>query len=327
VADTLDFQVEQHGVFFTWNISSAASNYTRTFYLTSATFEEIYIFIPNTADEAAYLYTFSLASFGVNLNNSYIESILNVGGENRIVERQKADALNTVPFWFVWARHYSLRFVCSLGSYTWADFIALSETSQNLIVSRSMFPITIDQFTLYASAVRMNSTWIQVNYTNPLNSTSWVYIAIKHVSGYGWATDTFQNTTDNIVSYNWYSADSATNYLVHVNASIGGQVYIWGLSATVPQATDDPWGDYLDVFGDWPIPSKYVVGAFIVLCVLGTMSAVDVPLGIFLATIMAMILNYWRWLNVSWLALGFCLFVSIVLALVEGARKQARSTD
>jgi hypothetical protein len=173
----------------------------------------------------------------------------------------------------------------------------------------------------------MNSTWIQVNYTNPLNSTSWVYIAIKHVSGYGWATDIFQNTTDNIVSYNWYSADSATNYLVHVNASIGGQVYIWGLSATVPQATDDPWGDYLDVFGTWPIPSKYVVGAFIVLCVLGTMSAVDVPLGIFLATTMAMILNYWRWLNVSWLALGFCLFISIVLALVEGARKQARSTD
>jgi hypothetical protein len=181
VADTLDFQVEQRGVFFTWNISSAASNYTRTFYLTSATFEEIYIFIPNTSEEAAYLYTFSLASFGVDLNGSYIESILNVAGENRIVERQKADALNTIPFWFVWARHYSLRFVCSLGSYTWADFIALSETSQNLIVSRSMFPITIDQFTLYASAVRMNSTWIQVNYTNPLNSTSWVYIAIKHV--------------------------------------------------------------------------------------------------------------------------------------------------
>lgn len=327
VADTVSFNITNRGVVLTWNISSATSNYTRTYYLTSATFEEIYVFIPNTGEEAAFLYTFDLATFGVNLNDSYLETVLNVGGENRIIERQKADALNDVPFWFVWARHYSLRLVCGLGSYTWADFIALSETSQSLIVTRSMFPISVDQFTLYASAVRMNATWIQVNYTNPLNSTSWVYIAIKHVSGYGWATDIYQNTTDNIVSYNWYSADSATNYLVHVNASIGGTVYTWGLSATTPATTDDPWADYLDIFGTWPIPSKYLVGAFIVLCVLGTMSSVDVPLGIFLATIMAMILNYWRWLNVSWLALGFCLFISIVLALVEGARKQARSSE
>lgn len=60
VADTLTFEIEQRGIAFTWNISSPGLNLSRTMCLTSETFEEIYILLPDPEE------TFELYSFTVN---------------------------------------------------------------------------------------------------------------------------------------------------------------------------------------------------------------------------------------------------------------------
>jgi len=94
-ADEEDIQIEQRGVAFTWNFSSYM-NYSRTYFLTSATFEEIWIYIPNTATESVNIYTFTVTDM-VGVTNAYLETVHTVGGQNRIVERQSLNVINSVP--------------------------------------------------------------------------------------------------------------------------------------------------------------------------------------------------------------------------------------
>jgi len=317
IADDVTIGVEQLGLVFTWNISSY--NYTRVYYLTDAFFEEIWIFIPDP-NVPFNLYTFTITDFA-GVSDAYLESIINVNGQNRIVERQKLDVINAVPFYFVWAKRYDLHLTCNRGSYTWS-FIALTETSQNLIITSDMFPTLYPGLIVYTKALRMNATWIQTNYTDNNLLTSWVKVDIQYKSGFAWLTAYSVNNTGNTHKIDWYSADSAKDYVVQVTALRNSELKTWSFSCPKPAASANPFEGLLDILGTFPFPAANLVGLFIVLSVFAVFSYAYLPVGCLLGVITAMVLRYIGWLQTSWALLGLAMVISIFVALSEAKKKE-----
>jgi len=320
-ADLENITIEQRGIAFTWNFSSY-SNYTRTYFLTSATFEEIWLYIPNTVTESVNLYTFTVTDF-VGITNAFLETVHSVGGQNRIVERQSLDVINSVPFWLVWAKRYDIRLVCDQGTHNWGSFVAGAEMSQNLIVVEGMFPTTYPGLNVTCKAKRMNATWIQANYTDNMNLTSWVQVVIQYKKGYSWTTAYSTNNTGNTQQINWYSAESTKNYVVKVTACRDSETKTWSFGSPKPKVDVNPFAGLFEGLGtSWPFPPENLIGLFLVLAVFAVFSYANMPLGCILGCIMAGFLNLIGWLNISWnfVALGFC--VGIFAAISRAKREE-----
>lgn len=318
VVDTLDIQIEQQGIAFTWNFS-AYTNYTRTFCLTSDTFEEIWIFIPDIAEESVALYTFTVTDF-VGVTNACLETVINVAGQNRIVERQSLEVISDVPFWMVWANRYDIRLVCDEGTYTWGGFIALSEQSQSLVISTGMFPISVPWLNVTVIAKRMNATWIETNYTDNELLTSWVSIAIKYKEAYTWNTAYFYNETGNTHKLDWYSADNETDYAVTVTAYRDGETKTWTFSCAKPPVTDNPWKDIFESLGVWPIPAETVLGLCLTLGIFGVFSYRNIGAGCVSGVMMAGFFTAIGWLNLSWSLIALAMALAILVAIQEAKK-------
>jgi len=320
-ADTLNITVAQRGVAFTWNITSPSYNMTRAYYLTTATFEEIWIYLPHP-DDPCYLYTFTVTDF-IGVTNGFLETIKNVGGQNRIVERQSIGVISSLPFWMVWANRYDIRLVCDQGTYSWGGFIAGGETSQNLIVTAGMFPEIYPGLNVTVTAQRMNATYIQVTYNDNDLLTSWVNVTILYMENFTWTTAYSVNNTGNTHTIDWYSADEDVDYVVKVTAYYDGAEKTWTFSCPKPPSEDEnPWS-VLDALGTWPFPAKYTVGLVLVLMVFGVFSYASMPLGCILGTITTAFLNLINWLNISWSLLALAFAVGIFAAIAK-AKKEER---
>jgi hypothetical protein len=131
---------------------------SRVYYLVSgSSFDEFYVYIPNV-DYAADFYAFTITDFA-GVTNAYLESVISVGGNNRIVERQKI-GLGIINLYLTWSHRYDLRIVCNEGTYTFSGFIALNEYSQSLIITKDMFPGEYPGLNVTVTAIRQNATWI-----------------------------------------------------------------------------------------------------------------------------------------------------------------------
>ena len=323
VQNTYTVQIEEQGIYFSWNISSTEQNKTRTFALTDSTFEELYIFVPDP-DEPFYLYTFTITDF-VGVTDGHLETLINVNGTNRIVERQSIMVVNAVPFWMTWAHSYTLRLICDEGTYTWGSFTALSEAEQNLMITQGMFPETYEGMNVTVNARRMNATHIQINYTDNQNETYWVHIAIKYKSGYSWITAYSTNNTGNTQQINWYSAESTKDYKVTVTA-LRDTTETWSFPCPKPETTTNPWEGLLDILGTFPFPASNLIGLGIVLCVFGVFSYATIDVGCVVAVLTAMFLTYIGWLQISWSLLAFALVISLFVAIRIRKRKEPLTT-
>jgi len=317
-ADSENIQIEQRGIAFTWNFTDYM-NYSRTYYLTSVTFEEIWLFIPNTATESVNIYTFSVTDL-LGVTNAYLETVHSVGGQSRIVERQSLAVINDVPFWMVWAKPYDVRLRCDLGTYDYDVFLPLGEQSQSLIIMQGMFVQTYPGLDVAASAKRMNSTGIQVRYVDNAEKTIWLLIEIKYKVGFGWETAYSLNTTGNDKTVDWNSGVSTQDYVTVVTACRTDGTFGWSFSCPKPKSDVNPF-EGLEGLGTWPIPAKQVIGLFLVLCVFGVFSYIHMPLGCVLGCIMAGFLTLIGWLDINWIALSFAFSLAIMAAIVRSKRE------
>jgi hypothetical protein len=319
VADTVTFNVEQRGIALSWNISDAGMNQTRTYCLTeTATFDEVWIFIPNP-DEPAWLYTFFISDLA-GISNGYLSTNINVNGVNRIVERQRTDIINTIPFWMILFDHYTLTLVCDKGTYVWGDFIAQSNTEQTLLVTPDMFPPSYSGNSVNCTATRRNDTWIQVNFTDPQNLTSWLSISIAHKEYSAWLSDYSTNVSTNPVQINWYSADPTLDYRASATALWNGTQMNWSWGLPHLGAAANPWAGLFDVLGTFPFPAANLLGFVIVMLVFATFTYVHMIAGCFIGLITAGLLNYLGWLTIGWnlVALGFAV---VILAAIANAKR------
>lgn len=318
VADTLDFQIEQKGVSFTWNISASGYNYTRIIMLKNDTFEELYIFIPNSA-EVANIYYFNFVDL-VGITNGYLETRITFNGTSTIVERQKADVYSLKPFWLTWNHHYDVRLVCDQGSYTWTDQVATEPYTWTFAVNSGMFPITLPGMNLTLYAERKNHTYIQVNYSDAESLTSWVNVVFKHKLNGVYVTDYSLNQTGNSVQVNWYGADEENGYRVLVQYYRNGTEESAFLFVNQLPSDELVFEGQLDILGLFPFDSRQLIGILILFIIGSIFTYEDVVIGGFTILILASFLNLIGFLAIGWTLIGVG-FIIVFLAALANAKR------
>lgn len=294
-------------------VSDVGGNYSRVYYLRyDQWYEDIYVFYPDSLFTTYYV---TLADY-VGVTNGYLESILNVNGTDRIIERQRADVTNEIPFVLSWGTSYKFRLICDEGTYTWQSIVAGGDTTFSLVISSIIFPpdsIHISDITL--SATRVDDITIQALYDDDAELTDWVYISFTEL---GETTPTYEtNNTGNTQNITWSDAVPSKNYVVYFEISHqeeGTLTY----SIVVPTIADEtnPWD--FSWMGDWGgIDSTQLIAFIIVIGVFGAFSIGSVDVGIVATLITAAILILIGWLNIEWtfFAFVFCIAILMVISI------------
>lgn len=293
--------------------SDVGNNYTRVYYLLyDQWYEDIYMFYPDSLFAAYYV---TLVDF-VGVTNGYLESILNINGTDRIIERQRVDVANEIPFVLSWGTSYKFRLICDEGTYTWQSLIAGGDTTISLVVTSLIFPPdTIHISDISLSATRLTDITIQALYDDAAELTDWVYISFTEL---GETTPVYYtNNTGNTQNITWSDAVPSKNYVVYfeINHQEEGTITY---NIVVPTIIDEdnPWD--FSWMGDWGgIDSTQLIAFIIVIGVFGAFSIGSVDVGIIATLITAAILILIGWFNVDWafFASVFCLAVLMIISI------------
>jgi hypothetical protein len=286
--------------------------------VTDALFEEIYILIPvNTTSYATY--TFSIIDFA-GISNAYLETLSSIDGVTWVTERQKADVINTMPFWLTWAHRYDIRLICNRGVYSWGGFIPLGEQLQTLIVTPDMFPQAEYGLIVTLNAERINSSLIQINYTDTDEVTDWVAVSIKYRSGFSYTVAYSTNNTGNTQQIDWNSADNETDYLTDVSIYRKGHLYDFTFNCPAPTVSANPWTGLLEVFGTWPFPAASFFAICIILMVAGIFHYAFLAAGCVVTWLIAGFLAVIGWYDIPWVSLGLAGVIAIVVAIQQSKK-------
>lgn len=316
VADMANISLFQIASYLTWNIT-VTGNYTRTYYfLPTATFEEVWIFVPDPT-KAWYPYTFTIADF-YGMENPYLESTVALNGTTRIVERKSLATVGSVAFSMVQWSHYGLRFRCDQGILT-QSFDAETSYTTNLQVLPGAFPTT--SYSMPTVQIeRINGSIIEITYVDPTESTAWFYYSIT----YGDTVEATDNVTTNSYSVNWTSAVSEVDYLVDAQA-YSGKLYQWLITSSAPIDTSNPWSGLFESLGTFPsgFEPMYIPAIVIILAVLGIFSYFSAGIGCVLAWIVTGVFMLMGWYSMGVPTFAFAGFASVLVAFSE-AKKQER---
>ncbi len=249
--------LDQEAVSCVWNISSGG-NYTRVRYFTGGN-EDVIVFVPNE-DSPFGIYKFTISDF-YGITDGYLQSMIFFNGTNAVVESQKLDLVNSVPFYMGWGQKYDMRIICDEGTLSIGSFIALSETGVNLIIPSGAFAFTVQGLNVTATAVRYSSTFIQVNYTDFDSVTTNVTVTIlyrENANTDDYTTAYSEYTTTQTFQVNWNSADADTDYLARVCAYRDGAYKTWWFSLPYYKEGNNPFAplDNLGTFSGSPSPTS-----------------------------------------------------------------------
>lgn len=291
-------------------------NESRTYYTVNGVTETIYVLLPQ---EPYYTYFFEFVDY-LGLSWGYLESILNVNGTDRVVERWSISILNEMPFTLSWGKAYTMRLICNKGSYTYGDYVAGASTSFTLAATADMFPVEptdINGLTVRAS--RMNVTWIQAYYNDIYSNTSWVSFDIYE---YGTAISLYHyNVSLQTVTVNWMEAASDTDYYVVIEINhilLGSKV--WSFPCPAPVANTNPF-TALHYLGDFPFDVTQLPAVCILVAVGLSFSWFSVPIGMIVEVIVAGILIWIGWLAISWAWLTVAATIILLIALAEAKER------
>jgi len=293
--------------------SDVGNNYTRVYYLRyNQWYEDVYIFYPDSLYSTYYV---TLVDY-VGLTNGYLESILNVNGTDRIIERQKLDVVNAIPFILSWGTSYKFRLISDEGTYDWTSIIAGSATTLSLIVTSIQFPPdTIHIGDISLSASRTADITIEALYDDSAELTDYVYVSFTEMEETVPAY--YTNNTGNTQNITWSDALPTKGYIVYfeINHQEEGTLTY---SFIVPTLFDEdnPWDfSWMGDFGD--IDTTQLVAVFIVVAVFGGFSLGSVDVGIVTMLITAGILIYIGWLDITWsfFTIVFCIGMLVIISI------------
>jgi len=319
---TYTIETEQKANHFMWNISGSSYNVSRFYWLTNQTTEDIYIFIPKPSD-IFDVYLLELSDF-VGISNTYAETIIQVNGSDRVIERQPYTS-NVIPFYLCFGHHYNVKLTCNKGTHVWEDVIPTTELTITMIITSDFWAATFQTVNATATATRQNNTWIQAYYLDSTLYTSNVTLTLIYYQG---TTLTTENTTivtgQNLFTVDWYDLNETQDYYVNITAyrEATDETLQWFLPIPAPLATSNGW-NFISILGIWPVPSQYIVGALIILSILAIFSTATIAGGCLLATLSAGFLNLVGWMNTSWSLITLAACLSFLYLFIE-ARKNER---
>lgn len=322
-ADLWNVTLDQPATYLSWNTSSLY-NTTRVYYFGDSTYDEIWLYLPSTT-EPNYVYTFTVTNLA-DISNAFLEATINVGGNTRVVERQKLDTLNAVSFYLTQFHKYDMRVVADEGTLAIGSFIAGLEQTQNILIPKDAFPSSAPGHPLTINVARVNSTYIQANYSDANMVTYWVNFDFQRKVGTTYVSSYSTNTTGYTASVNWYAADNETDYQVHVSMNYAGAVYDYVYPAVAVRNDTNPWADLNDFGASAPFPLEYVVGiAITVASGLLVFSVTTISVGCFVSWIAACICTYLHWLPytaANWTLLAFAGCIVFMIAIVDYKRNE-----
>jgi hypothetical protein len=219
----------------------------------------------------------------------------------------------------VFGHHYGIRLVCNRGSYTWGDFIALTEGTQTLVITANMFPSVGNYKNVTFNVLRKNDTWIQMNYTDALEATTWFYTEFQVMSGYTYQTMYYANSSGYAGQVNWYSAMAATNYRVLVTARYDTSLITFSAMAPTLASTSAVFTG-LEALGDWPFLASNFIGACILLAVFAAFTYVYMPAGCVVGVIVGAIEVYFGILAVPTSLLSLAGAIAILYGISEAKK-------
>jgi len=317
MADNVTLDVEQAGWYFQWN---ATAGHTRSYYLSSVSFDEFWVYVCNpTKTYATYTIAF-LDLAGVLKSMPYVSVERYING-SKIIEKQKTDVEKKVTFYLEAYTAYTLVLGDTSTTYTFGDVIFADSLSIALTIKAVDFPkatlFTYKYVRVYGERV-LGTPYgnITITYQDILNMTNSVVVAINYKNG----TNVYNTTlTTNSFVHTWSSALNNTDYAVvlTINHQQYG-VYLWkqyfprGMSAM-------PWG--MDWFGHLPFNTAYLLPALIIIFAGACFSVVNAPMGAFVMVIMAIILSYLGWLPIPASILVTAFTFTIIMALIYAKRK------
>jgi len=300
--------------------SDVGGNVSRIYYLRyNQWYEDIYIFYPDTLYTTYYV---TLVDY-VGLTNGYLETLLNINGTDRIIERQRVDTVNAIPFVLSWGTSYKFRLISDEGSYVWHSIIAGSDTTLSLLITSQQFPPdTIHIGDISISATRTADITIQALYEDDAELTDWVYISFTEL---GETTPSYYtNNTGNSHDISWSDALPTKDYVVYFESSHQEEGSLtYSIVVSTLSNEDNPWDfSWLGDFGG--VDTTQIVAVFIVLAVFGGFSYGSVDAGIVTMLITAAILIYMGWLSIEWsfFAIVFCIGILVII----GIKKKPKGT-
>lgn len=300
------------------------SNQSRVYYCTNATSETIYVIVPTSP---YYTYSFTVINY-LGVEHGFLESLININGTNRVVERWSIDVLNTaLPFTLSWGQAYSLALVCDSGVYYYPDFVAGATTTATFTVTTEMFPpIPSDLRDITVTAQRVNVTWIQSVYTDAASQTNWIYMAVSELGNATAIAST--NVTASTLTWNWYGGDVDTNYYVRIIADhqVRGQLTWVRVVATYTTPTN-PWLGLDTILGTsshFPILPSQLVSYAIILITFAAFSWKNAGVGLVVGNLTADFLTLIGWTGFTWSWLGISMTIAILVAI--GLQKDRESS-
>jgi hypothetical protein len=295
-------------------------NQSRVYYVYEG-FEEIYVFKP--ADPIMLNY-FEITDY-LGADWAYLESVINVNGTWRVVERRPLTA-NALPFFFTFGSPYTMRLVTDKGTYVYGQPYTgePSGTTYSLPITTDMFPsVATDISGLNVTAVRVNMTLITMTFYDANTLTDWVQFNITE------ATETSPifsyNTTANTVTVNWQEAGTDEDYyvLVTVSHSQLGLRY-WLISCPAPASDSSRYEVFgaIRLLGTFPFDLAQMPAILLITCVGLAFSWWHIPIGLIVQFLMACFFVWFGFVAIGWGWMSIAGSVVILLALSEAKEKE-----
>lgn len=250
VADTWNITLSQPASYLKWNITSSY-NYTRFYYFTNSSFDEVWLYIPRSSD-LLQQYSINTILLG-QLTNAYTSTLENIGGTNRVIERQSADAINSLPFFLCMYNQYSLRISSDEGTWTF-NLPADTVQTKTFTITADMITQAESLRTFTVNATRNNATSLTFYYNDPSEETISVTTLIQHYTLGSLVTDYTQTDLSNTQTFTLNNLTSGTNYIANVTATRNNDVQTWQIEIPSPDA-GLVWTSAFDSLGDFPIPA------------------------------------------------------------------------
>lgn len=304
------YNITETGSQVVWKFD-LGNNVTRTFYCLPDVSETIYVIRP---DEPYYTYSFSIIDF-VGVEDAYLETMFNIEGTDWVVERWNVTMEGDLPFTLTWGNAYQLRLRCDRGTYYYPPIVATSNQNIILEITGDMFPVEdTDIGDLTNSGTRVNSTYIQGVYADALQETTWINMSIYEAGDSTVIAST--NVSDYSLTWNWYYADASVNYYLRVLALHERRGLLeWVYVCPIVYAPDNPWSDLDTLAGDFLIAPSQLLGLGILGVFIGGFSWKNSPVGLIAINIIAMVLQYYKWIDFGWTWLGVSFTISILISL------------